>query len=237
MSKHLQKDLEAIHRRMMSQFGMVEQMIDKAVRALCQQKVQLAVEVIATDPEVNQAEVAIEEECLKILALHQPVAAELRRVTTLLKINSDLERIADLACNIAERAQSMHVHPYFPIPDELPDMARQANQMVRMALDSFVDGDVQLATSVIQMDASVDAANLSVIEELQSLMKQDQSMVEPALHCFSASRHLERIADHAENIAEDVIYFVDGDIVRHRHEYYVDNKHLTSNDGQETTDY
>lgn len=224
MSKHLQKDVEAIHRRMMALFGIVEQMIDKAVSALCNQQVELAVEVIATDAEVNRTEVAIEEECLKILALHQPVAADLRRVATLLKINSDLERIADLACNIAERAQCMHQHPYFPIPDRLPEMARQANQMVRMALDAFVDADVVLAKQVIQFDVGVDEANLEIIDELRSLMQSDKELVEPALHCFSASRHLERIADHAENIAEDVIYFVDGDIVRHRHEFFVQEK-------------
>lgn len=222
MSKHLQKDVESIHQRMMSLFGIVEQMIDKAVRALCEQKVELAVEVIATDHEVNSTEVAIEEECLKILALHQPVAADLRRVATLLKINSDLERIADLACNIAERAQSMHMHPYFPTPDDLPEMALQASKMVRLALDSFVDADSALAKRVILMDVSVDGANRKIIEELRALMKQDRDLVEPALHCFSASRHLERIADHAENIAEDVIYFVDGEIVRHRHELFTE---------------
>ncbi|MCL4161600.1 UNVERIFIED_CONTAM: hypothetical protein GTU68_064423 [Idotea baltica] len=203
----------------MALFGIVEQMIDKAVRALCEQKVELADEVIATDHDVNQTEVEIEEDCLKILALHQPVAADLRRVASVFKINSDIERIADLACNIAERARCMHQHPYFPIPDELPVMAKQACKMVRMALDSFVEGDVRLAKKVIQMDAAVDGANLSVIEELQELMKQDSGLVEAALHCFSASRHLERIADHAENIAEDVIYFVDGEIIRHRHEH------------------
>ena len=218
MSRHLQKDVDSIHRRLMALFGIVEQMIDKAVRALCEQKVELAVEVIDTDHQVNQTEVEIEEECLKILALHQPVAADLRRVACVFKINSDLERIADLACNIAERAQCMHQHPYFPIPEQLPEMARQSCQMVRLSLDSFVEGDVALANQVISMDAGVDANNLAVIDELQSLMKQDKSLVEAALHCFSASRHLERIADHAENIAEDVIYFVDGDIIRHRHE-------------------
>jgi phosphate transport system protein len=217
MSKHLQKDVNNLHHSLMSLFGVVEQMIDKAVRALCEQKVELAVEVIQTDPQVNQSEVEIEEECLKILALHQPVAADLRRITTVLKINSDLERIADLACNIAERAQCMHQHPYFPIPDKLPVMVRQATTMVRLALDSFVDSDLGLAKKVIQLDAMVDECNLAVIEELQSLMKQDSNLVEPALHCFSASRHVERIADHAENIAEDVIYLVDGDIIRHRH--------------------
>ena len=227
MSRHLQKDVDLIHHRLLALFGVVEQMIDKAVRALCEQKVELAAEVIATDHEVNQAEVEIEEECLKILALHQPVALELRRVASVFKINSDIERIADLACNIAERAHCMHQQPYFPIPDELPLMAKQASKMVRMALDSFVEGDVELAKKVIQMDAIVDEANLEVIEELQGLMKQDSNLVESALHCFSASRHLERIADHAENIAEDVIYFVDGEIIRHRHDdeiYKVEKK-------------
>ena len=218
MSRHLQKDVDFIHHRLLTLFGVVEQMIDKAVRALCEQKVDLAAEVIATDHEVNQAEVEIEEECLKILALHQPVAIDLRRVACVFKINSDIERIADLACNVAERAHCMHQQPYFPIPDELPLMAKQASKMVRMALDSFVEGDVELAKKVIQMDAVVDEANLAVIDELQGLMKQDSNLVESALHCFSASRHLERIADHAENIAEDVIYFVDGEIIRHRHD-------------------
>ena len=216
MSKHLQNDVDHIHGSLMSVFGIVEQMIDKAVRALCEQQVELADEVIETDQLVDETEVRIEEDCLKILALHQPVAADLRRITTVLKINSDLERIADLACKIAERAQCMHEHPYFPIPDRLPDMVEQATQMVRMALDSFVNGDADLAQKVVACDNAVDEANLEVINELRQLMKQDSSMVEPALHCFSASRHVERIADHAENIAEDVIYLVVGDIVRHQ---------------------
>lgn len=224
MSKHLQKDVDQLHARLMSLFGVVEQMVDKAVRALCEQRGEMANEVIQSDHQVNQTEVEIEEECLKILALHQPVAADLRRVTTVLKINSDLERIADLGCNIAERAQCMHEHPYFPIPDQLPDMVRQATTMVRLALDAFVDSDTTLAKKVIQLDAAVDDFNLAVIEELQLLMKQDSNLVVPALHCFSASRHVERIADHAENIAEDVIYLVDGDIVRHRHGMFIDDK-------------
>ncbi|MFK7767422.1 MAG: phosphate signaling complex protein PhoU [Mariniblastus sp.] len=224
MSKHLQNDVDLLHRRLMSVFGIVEQMIDKAVRALCEQRVELAEEVIATDPQVNQTEVEIEEDCLKILALHQPVAADLRRVTTVLKINSDLERIADLACNIAERAQCMHEHPYFPIPEQLPEMVKQSTTMVRLALDSFVNSDVALAKNVICLDVSVDDSNLAVINELQCLMKEDARLVEPALHCFSASRHVERIADHAENIAEDVIYLVEGDIIRHRHGRFVNGE-------------
>lgn len=220
MSKHWQQDFDAIHQRMMALFGVVEQMIDKAVRALCLQKLDLADQVIATDVEVNETEVEIEEECLKILALHHPVAADLRRVATLLKINSDLERIADLACNIAERTRCLQEHPHFPIPDCLPEMARQSSDMVRMALNSFVDSNVDLAKKVIQMDVAVDAANRRIIDELRALMKANPDLVDPALHFFSASRHLERIGDHAENIAEDVIYVVDGEIIRHRHGYF-----------------
>ena len=215
MSKHLQTDVDNLHRSLMSLFGVVEQMIDKSLRALCDRQVELVREVVETDHRVDGLEVAIEEDCLKILALHQPVAADLRRITTVLKINYDLERIADLACNIGERAVGIHEYPYFPIPEQMPLMVRKATAMVRMALDSFVDGDSQLAREVIVCDQEVDDFNLAVILELRALMKQDVTMLEPALHCFSASRNIERIADHAENIAEDVIYLVDGDIVRH----------------------
>jgi phosphate transport system protein len=220
MSRYLQRDIQEIHNRLMSQFGLVEQMSDKASLALCQRRLELVDEVIRTDDRVDHVEVRIEEECLKILALHQPVASDLRRITTVLKINSDLERIADLACNIAERAQCVHVYAFFPIPDDLPEMAQRSMTMVKQALDAFVQSDTALAKQVIQMDARVDELNLSVIQELRGLMQQDKLLVEPALHCFSAGRHIERIADHAENIAEDVIYLVDGDIVRHNHNDY-----------------
>lgn len=217
MSKHLQRDVQKIHLSLMKLFGVVEKMIDDSTRSLVEHHLELVDEVLVADAIVNEMEVAIEEECLKILALHQPYAADLRRITTVLKINIDLERVGDLACNIAERAQSMHQYAYFPIPEELTPMVRRATQMVRMSLDAFVNSDSALAKQVIQFDSAVDEFNLSVISELRELMKQDSSLVEPALHCFSASRHIERIADHAENIAEDVIYLVDGDIVRHKH--------------------
>ncbi len=221
MARHFERDVELLHKRLMSVFGIVEQMIDNAVRSLCEQKVDLADEVIVTDSQVDALEVEIEEECLKILALHQPVASELRRIATVLKINVELERMADLACNIAERARSMHLHPFFPIPDQLPEMVQQSTAMVRLALDSFVDSNVVLAKKVIIADAAVDENNVAVIEELLALMKEDDTLIEPALHCFSAARHVERIADLAENIAEDVIYLVDGDIVRHKHGDFV----------------
>ena len=217
MSKHLERDIHLLHQKLMSLFGIVEKMIDKAVCALCEKRIELAQEVIETDSLVNSTEVEIEEDCLKILALHQPLAGDLRRIATVMKINVELERMADLSCNIAERAECMHQHPYFPMPNELPTMVNEAKKMIRIALDSFVESDADLARHVISLDAEVDRYNLEIIGELKSLMRQDPSLVEPALHCFSASRHIERVADLAENIAEDVIYLVDGDIVRHQH--------------------
>ncbi len=210
-----------IHQQMMNLFGIVEKMIDDATRVLCEKRVELAEDVIANDRIVNTAEVEIEEECLKILALHQPVAGDLRRITTVLKINVELERMADLACNISERAESLHQHPFFPVPALLPEMVQQATAMVRLALNSFVDSNVAMARDVIERDLAVDQHNYRIIDELKTLMKQDSQLVEPALHCFSAARHIERIADLAENIAEDVIYLVDGEIVRHKHGHVV----------------
>jgi len=217
MTKHLDREVDRLRRNLVDQMGVVEQMVQNAVRSLVERRSELADRVIEDDALVDATDIQIEEECLKILALHQPVARPLRRITTVLKIIVDLERMADLACNIAERAESLQQFPFFPIPERLTEMVGQATAMVRMALDSFVDSDPELAKKVILYDAAVDENNRLVIEELKALMKQDTSLAEPALHCFSASRHIERIADLAENIAEDVIYLVDGEIVRHRH--------------------
>ena len=225
MSKHFERDLEKIHLQVLSMFGVVEKMIDDSVRAFCDQRIELASEVISMDEKVNAFDVAIEEECLKVLALHQPVARSLRRITTMLKINSDLERIADLACNIAERALSMQETPYFPIPHQLTTMASDAIEMVRLALNSFVELNVEGAKKVISIDHKVDAANREVINELRDLMVSEPNQVAPALHCFSASRHLERIGDLAENIAEDVIYMVAGEIIRHQHHTIIEKPH------------
>ena len=202
----------------MSQFGDVERMIQLARDALCNQKTELVEGIIAADVQIDEREIEIEEDCLKILALHQCVATDLRRLTTVLKINSDLERIADLACNIAARAKEVHDYPHFPIPDHLPEMVDKACLMVRMSLDSFVDADIELAKDVIKLDVSVDEYHLSVIGELRTKMQADSEIIEPALHCFTAARQIERIADLAENIAEDMIYYIDGEIVRHHHE-------------------
>lgn len=222
MSKHLQRDFDHIHSELLSLFGYVEQMIDFAVQALCQRRSELVVKVLEMDEHVDLTEVFIEEEGLKILSLHHPVASDLRRISIVLKVNAELERIADLACNIAERAEELHqFFPNFPVPDVIPEMSKNAIEMVRSALDSFVNQDAELAKRVIEMDGEVDNQNREGIQTLMELMKESPSMVEPAIHCFSAVRHIERIGDHAENIAEDVIYLIEGEIIRHKHSDFI----------------
>jgi len=217
MSRHLQRDMERMHREILSLSAAVEEMIDKSTLALCERSDPLASEVIDSDTGVDAREVLIEEECLKLLALHQPVAGDLRRIATVLKINNDLERIADLAENIARRAVNINRYPEFPIPDAMRTMAQLVMRMVRGALDAFVHLNADAACAVLRMDDDVDSLNVEIINLLTETMQSSSKLVEPALHCFSASRHLERIGDHATNIAEDVIYLVDGEIVRHQH--------------------
>ncbi len=216
MTKHLQRDMEHIHHEILSLSAMVEEVIDKAAQALCEGRLDLAREVIGGDGVIDAREVRIEEECLKILALHQPVAVDLRRIATVLKVNNDLERIADLAVNMAQRGEALASDPGFPIPTLLRKMVAIASLMVRSALDAFVHLDPVGARRVCGLDDEVDRYNREVIDELEQLMQRDPSRIRLAMHCFSASRHVERIADHATNIAEDVIYLVEGEIARHR---------------------
>jgi phosphate transport system protein len=202
---------------MLSLSSMVERMIEKAILALHERSDSLAQEVIDSDNVVDQREVQLEDECLKLLALHQPVAVDLRRIAAVLKINNDLERIADLAVNVAERVRSLITFPQFPVPDDVRLMASLATRMVRNALDAFVELDSKAARRVMRSDAELDSLNVAVIEQLIATMQKDPAMVPPGLHCFSAARHIERIGDHATNIAEDVVYLVEGEIVRHQH--------------------
>lgn len=218
MSKHLERDLEALEREILAQSSLVEEMIAKACRALIERRADITSEVIANEESINLREVKIEEECLKILALHQPVAVDLRRTATVLKINSELERIADLAVNIAERNRFLSEHLEFDIPDRLERMSIKSTDMVHDALDAFVDQDVDAAREVCRRDDEVDELNREVIDDLYQIMQSRPDLVEPAMHVFSMSRHVERIADCATNIAEDVIYLVEGEIARHHFE-------------------
>ncbi len=215
MTKHLDRDMDRLHRDILSLCTMVEEMIDRAVLSLCEGRLDLDHEVARDDRYVNEQEVRIEDECLKMLALHHPVAADLRRIATTIKVNNDLERIADLAVNITERAAGVREFTEFQIPDGVTPMAKLVIHMIRNALDAFVHLDTTAARDVIAMDDEVDDLNAQLIAKLRYTMQHRSDLVTPSLHCFSAIRHLERIADLATNIAEDAIYLVDGEIVRH----------------------
>ena len=220
MAKHLQRELESLKKQILSVSAMAEESVRNAVRALEQRDERLAAAVIEGDLDIDQAEVDLEEECLKILALHQPVAIDLRFIVAALKINNDLERIGDLAVNIAERAQYLAAHPKVDIPFDFEGMARKAQDMVKKSLDALVNMDPRLAREVCAADDEVDAINRQMYLQVQEGIRRRPEDMEALIHFLSASRHLERIADHATNIAEDVIYMSDGEIVRHRAEQY-----------------
>lgn len=216
MSKHLERDLDNLQRDILVMAGSVEEAIHKAIGALRERDLALASEVIQGDSRIDQDENHVEEECLKMLALHQPVAGDLRRIAAALKINSELERMADLAEDIAERAQFLARPPFVPIPGKLQRMTDLTTAMVRASLDAFVNLDVAQARRVCRLDDEIDRYNLEIIAEVIQTMQQAPELVSPGLSLFSATRHLERIADHATNIAEDVVYLVEGEIIRHR---------------------
>ena len=216
MSKHLQRDLDNLQRDLLTMASSVEEALHKAISALEHRQSALARQVIAGDSAIDEEENHVEEECLKILALHQPVAMDLRRTAAAMKINTDLERMADLAEDIAERALHLAKLPPVPVPKKLQAMTDLTTSMVRQSLDSFVNLDARLARSVCRLDDEVDRYNQEIIEELMRTMRQSPQTVEASLSLFSATRHLERIADHATNIAEDVVYLVEGEIIRHR---------------------
>lgn len=215
MSKHLQRDLESLQSDLLAMAASVEEAIHKAIRALTQREAKPAEQVIAGDTEIDQEENHVEEECLKILALHQPVAVDLRRIAAALKINTELERMADLAEDIAECALHLARLPVVPVPAGLQRMTDLTTTMVRQSLDAFVNMDTRLARRVCRLDDEVDRHNNEIIQELIVMMWCSPDQVEAGLSLFSATRHLERIADHATNIAEDVVYLVEGNIIRH----------------------
>jgi len=220
MSIHLNRDLESLHQHIMSMCAVVEEVVHRAVEELGRPDVEVSQEIVDRDDEIDRWDVRIEEECLKILALHQPVADNLRRVAAVMKIAWELERVADVAVNIAERAAGLAGAPEIHVPEKLNHMAQVALDMLRLSLDAFVAQDSRLARDVCGQDDIVDALNREIIDELLQMMKRSPDLVEPALQLFSASRHVERVADRATNIAEDVVYLVEGEIIRHRAEFW-----------------
>lgn len=213
---HMSRDLEELHCDILSMCAQVEEMIHTSVDELRRPDLDTARQLSERDHEIDAWDIRIEENCLKILALHQPVATDLRRITSVLKISGELERIADLGVNIAERASALVNCVEIVVPDRLKQMAQLAVDMVHRSIDAFVQLDSQLAREVLRDDDKVDRLNREVIEELQALMQRSPDFVAPALHLFSASRHIERVGDHATNIAEDVVYLTEGAIIRHQ---------------------
>lgn len=209
--------MQRLQEQVLEQWRCVESMLNRAAQSLSNRDVALASEVMREDKAIDAREVAIEEECLKVLALHQPVAVDLRRIATVLKINSDLERIADLAVNLAERGAHLAESPDFPHPEKLTGMISLACGMTRDALDAFFKMDANAARRVMAIEDQIVAESGEMTRWIGSVVREAPNLISAALHCFSASRHVERIGSHAANIAEDVIYLVDGEIVRHQH--------------------
>lgn len=224
MSAHLQREIENLKKLILDLGADVENNVHKAVQSLETSDSELAAAIVESDTAIDSKEVFLEEECLKILALHQPVAIDLRFVIAVLKINSDLERISDLAVNIAERALYLNTQEKINIPFDFSGMVDKTKIMLRKSLEALVHMDTGLAHEVLASDDEVDAINREMYGQVQEGIHEQPNQVSSLIHYLSTSRHLERIADHATNIAEDVIYMVDGQIVRHRAEDYLKNR-------------
>ena len=218
MTKHIERQIEGLKERILRVGTLVEEAISKSITALINHDSALAQRVIMNDEEIDRMEVEVEEECMKILALYQPVAADLRFVVAVLKINNDLERMGDLARNIAKRVTQLAAGRPYELPREIRTMAMQAQEMVKQCLDAVVNGDPALARQIRAEDDIVDDARLEVRRQVMRSIKDDPEAVESLLWINSVSKHIERIADMATNIAEDVIYMVEGEIIRHRAE-------------------
>jgi len=217
MSLHLQRDLDELKRDVLHLGSLVETSIGNASVALKDRRPELADIVFADEVLINEKEVSIEESCLKILALHQPVAADLRFIVVVLKVNNDLERIGDLAENLTQRAVYLSERePLAPQTTKINGMFVTIRTMLKDSLDSLVKLDVGLARKVIAQDDSVDETNREMYDDFRALVSADGSMVEQATSLLSCSRYLERIADLATNISEDVLFMVEGEVVRHR---------------------
>jgi phosphate transport system protein len=215
--KSYDAELQGLREKLLTLGGKVESEIATSTRALIERDTRLAEEVVAADRDVNRLEVEVDEDCRRLLALRQPAASDLRFITTALKIVVDLERIGDLAVNIAERAIDLNQSPPLKPLHDLPRLAELCQKQVRAALDAFVDASVEHAEAVIRDDALVDALYHTLFNELLALMMEDSKNIRRANSMLFVAKHLERLADHATNVAEMVIYMVKGTDVRHPH--------------------
>ena len=215
MQRHFHEELDALKQTLLAMGGLVEDQIRRVMRALVERDDEQAKDVIARDREVNAYDVEIDEKCVELLALHQPTAGDLRFITTAMKIVTDLERIGDQAVNIAQRVRELNLEPQLKPYIDLPRMAELAQTMVKESLDAFVARDTALARRVCGEDAAVDALNHQIFRELLTFMMEDPKTIPRAIRLILIARFLERVADHATNIAEMVIFMVDSKMVRH----------------------
>ena len=220
MKRHLERELDKLRKKVLTLGAMVEGSIEKAVLSLTRYDVKLAKEVMESDHEVDNLEVEIEEDCLKIFALYQPAAIDLRYVVGIMKMNNDLERMGDLSVNIAERAAYLADRKGTELFLDFTKMSKKVIAMVKKSLDSLIKMDTRMAQEVCAADDEVDALDKEILLHIQSYIEKNPKEVKPLIHLLLVSRHLERIADQATNIAEDVIYMTEGTIIRHRTEDY-----------------
>ena len=213
--RRFEEDLKKLREDILTMGGLVEDQIQKAVRSLVDRDSPLAETIIQRDHEVNRLDVEIDDLCIRLLALHQPAARDLRFITTALKITTDLERIGDMAVNICERALELNREPQLKPYIDIPRMAQISQRMIRESLDAFVREDTDLALKVCKDDQQVDDLNSQIFREIISFMIGDPQTINRAMKISSISKYLERIADHATNIAEMVIFMVKGKSIRH----------------------
>lgn len=213
--RHFQEELEGLQGRLLEMGGLAEERVHASIQGLVSRDVTVIDAVIAGDEPVNRLHIDVDNRSFRLLALYQPMATDLRAIVAAVKINSDLERVGDLAVNIAEAARRYVGHAPVKHLIDIPRMADIAQRMLRDALDSYVKRDTDMARAVLNADDELDALKTQVFRELLTYMLQDPSTIEPALDLILVSRHLERIGDHATNIAEDVIFMVAAQDVRH----------------------
>lgn len=216
MPPRLQIEIDNLKKQILSLGAMVEEQVNKAIRALEKMDAEIARDVIKVDKKVDEYEVEVEEECLKILALHQPVAVDLRFITAVVKINNDLERIGDEAVNIAERVIFLGSRPPLVVSFDYKEMSEKTIKMLKDSLDALVNLDIDLAYKVRLDDDEIDSLDRGFFEKVKQIIPDNSERVGSLIHLFSISHHLERIADHATNIAEEVIYLIEGIIPRHK---------------------
>ena len=216
MTYVFQRELDKLNKKLLALSAMVEESLRQAFAAVDTRDVARAQAVIVGDLSIDETEVEVEEECLKVLALHQPVAGDLRYLVAVIKINNELERIGDLATNIAERALQLAEVPPVTVPVDLLIMAERVESMLERAIDALVNRDPGVARQVMAADDEVDDLYAQLLEQLKDMIRADLSAIDAIVYIFSVTRYLERLADHATNISEDVLYMVEGEIFRHQ---------------------